>query len=170
MDDLTSTTTGLVDLDAAAVAVLAFLWALVLAVKLRRVRSAQKTVLGDENRDLVAHGEALQREFDRISSHVEDALRRANQRLDATEARLHGTFPNRSLVRYDAYGETSGRQSTTIALLDATRSGIVLSLIHHRDSARLYANQVRSGEAEHELSPEETEAVRTALEPPAAGS
>jgi hypothetical protein len=170
MDELTSTTTGLVALGAAAVAVLAFLWALVLALKLRRLRSAQKTVLGGENRDLVAHAEALQREFDSVSSHVEDALRGANQRLDATEARLDGTFANRALVRYDAYGETSGRQSTTIALLDGTRSGIVLSLIHHRDSARLYANQLRNGEPEHQLSPEETEAVRTALKPPPAGS
>src|SRR3954447_7553320 len=165
MDELTSTTTGLVALGAAAVAVLAFLWALVLAVKLRRVRSAQKTVLGDGKRDLVAHAEALQREFDEISSHVEEALRGAHQRLDTTEARLDGTLAYRSLVRYDAYGEMSGRQSTTIALLDATRSGIVLSLIHHRDSARLYANQVRGGEAEHELSPGETEAGGTAIEP-----
>src|SRR3954464_6230385 len=170
MDELTSTTTGLVALGAAAVAVLAFLWALVLALKLRRLRSAQKTVLGGENRDLVAHAEALQREFDKVSAHVEDALRGANQRLPATEARLDGTFANRSLIRYDAYGETSGRQSTTTALLDGTRSGIVLSLIHHRDSARLYANQLRNGEPEHQLSPEETGAVRTALKPPPAGS
>jgi hypothetical protein len=70
----------------------------------------------------------------------------------------------RSLVRYDAYGEMSGRQSTSIALLDATRSGIVLSSIHHRDQARLYAKQVRDGTPELELSPEEIEAIRIALE------
>jgi hypothetical protein len=67
-------------------------------------------------------------------------------------------------VRYDAYGEMSGRQSTSIALLDSTRSGVVLSSIHHRDQARLYAKQVRGGEAELELSPEENEAIRLALE------
>jgi hypothetical protein len=69
-----------------------------------------------------------------------------------------------SLVRYDAYGEMSGRQSTSIALLDANRSGIVLSSIHHRDQARLYAKQVHGGRSELELSPEEDEAVRLALE------
>jgi hypothetical protein len=58
----------------------------------------------------------------------------------------------------------SGRQSTSIALLDATRSGIVLSSIHHRDQARLYAKQVYQGQGELELSPEEDEAVRLALE------
>ena len=70
----------------------------------------------------------------------------------------------RALVRYDAYGEMSGRQSTSIALLDATRSGLVLSSIHHRDQARLYAKEVREGKPELELSPEEDEAIRRALE------
>ena len=51
------------------------------------------------------------------------------------------------------------------ALLDANRSGIVLSSIHHRDSARLYAKQVNAGEPEQQLSPEEEEALRLALAP-----
>ena len=57
----------------------------------------------------------------------------------------------------------SGSQSTSIALLDANRSGIVLSSIHHRDQARLYAKQVHDGAVRAELSPEENEAIRLAL-------
>jgi len=52
----------------------------------------------------------------------------------------------------------------SIALLDDHRSGVVLTCIHHRDQARVYAKQVRDGLGELELSPEETEAVRVALE------
>jgi hypothetical protein len=80
------------------------------------------------------------------------------------EQRLDGAVAYRALVRYDAYGEMSGRQSTSIALLDSKRSGLVLSSIHHRDQARLYAKQLYEGQAELELSPEEDEAVRLALE------
>ena len=87
--------------------------------------------------------------------------------MDVAEHRLDGAIAYRALVRYDAYGEMSGRQSTSIALLDAHRSGVVLSSIHHRDQARLYAKQVHNGRGEIELSPEEAEAVRLALaEPP----
>jgi hypothetical protein len=57
----------------------------------------------------------------------------------------------------------SGHQSTSIALLDSHRSGVVLSSIHHRDQARLYAKQVTNGHSQLELSPEEREAVRVAL-------
>ena len=66
-------------------------------------------------------------------------------------------------MRYDAYNELSGRQSTSIALLDEHRSGIVLSSIHHREQARLYVKQVVGGSAAVPLSPEEDEAVRAAL-------
>ena len=40
----------------------------------------------------------------------------------------------------------------------------MLSSIHHRDQARLYAKEVREGKPELELSPEEDEAIRRALE------
>ena len=84
--------------------------------------------------------------------------------MDVAEERLDGAIAYRALVRYDAYGEMSGHQSTSIALLDARRYGVVLTSIHHRDQARLYAKQVRDGPGEIELSPEEAEAVRLALD------
>ncbi len=88
---------------------------------------------------------------------------RLDARLAAAEERLDGAIAYRALVRYDAYGELSGHQSTSLALLDAARNGVVLSCIAHRDTARLYCKQVHDGRGEHELSPEEDEAIRLAL-------
>lgn len=161
--DLTSTV-GIIALAAVVVAAIALLAALLLAARLRSLRAAQRVVLGDRGQDLVDHAATLQSSFETLSSYVQDAAARLDERMGLVESRLDGTVAYRSLVRYDAYGEMSGRQSTSIALLDATRSGIVLSSIHHRDQARLYAKQVSHGRAEIELSPEEQEAVRLALE------
>ena len=162
MHDLTSTV-GIVAIAAGAVAVLAVILCLGLWLTLRRVRSEQRVVLGDRSQDLVAHAAALQQQFEALSAYVEDAAQRLSSRVDAAERRLDGAVAHLALVRYDAYGEMSGRQSTSIALLDANRSGIVLSSIHHRESARLYAKQVRHGTPELELSPEEHEAIQLAL-------
>ncbi len=82
-----------------------------------------------------------------------EVAERLEARLAAAERRLGGAVAHRALVRYDAYNEMSGHQSLSIALLDANRSGIVLSSIHHRDQARLYAKQVHAGAAELALSP-----------------
>jgi hypothetical protein len=94
---------------------------------------------------------------------VADVASRLDARLTAAEGRLDGAVAYHGLVRYDAYNEMSGRQSTSIALLDSSGSGIVLSSIHHRDQARLYAKQIVGGRGQLELSPEEEEAVRVAL-------
>ncbi len=164
MTELTSSPTGLVALGAAAGALIALLLLVVLAVKLRRLRRAQKAVLGDhEQRDLVAHAERLEEGFVGLRELVEHSLTGAEQRLVDLEEALQGCVAHTALVRYDAYGEMSGRQSSTIALLDSRRSGVVLSSILHRDHSRIYVKQLQEGTPELELSPEEQEAVSAAL-------
>jgi hypothetical protein len=159
-----TSTTGIVALAGCAAALLALISVAVLALRLRRVRRDQRTVLGDHGtRDLAAHAAELDAAFRVLHDYVEDVAGRLHERMGAAESRLDGAVAYRALVRYDAYGEMSGRQSTSIALLDASRSGIVLSSILHRDQARLYAKRVEHGEGELELSPEEAEAVRLAL-------
>lgn len=160
-----SSTAGEVAIAAAAVAVLAVLLCGLLALRLRRLRADQRAVLGDGQQadDLVSHAASLQREFEALYDYVERSDQGLNSRLDQAEGRLDRAVAYLALIRYDAYGEMSGRQSTSIALLDAHRSGLVLSSIHHRDQARLYAKKVHEGQAEIELSPEEDEAVRMAL-------
>jgi hypothetical protein len=154
---------GVVALAAAGVAVAALLWAAVLSVRLRRLRQDQRAVLGDHREDLVAHAAGLQEAFLALQSRTDELAEVLQHRMSEAEHRLDGTLAYRSLVRYDAYGELSGHQSTTIALLDAEHNGVVLSSIAHRDSARMYCKQVIRGEGELELSPEEEEAVRLAL-------
>jgi hypothetical protein len=164
MDKLT-TTQGIVALAAAGVGVVALILAIVLAMKLRRLRSAQKAVLGGEGqqRDLVVHAQQLEKGFTDLRDWVEESIEHFERRMQATESRLDACVAYRSLVRYDAYNELSGRQSSSLALLDAHKSGVVVSSIVHRDQARLYVKQLHEGESEIALSPEEQEAVDTAL-------
>ncbi len=165
MDELTGTV-GIVALAAGGVALVALVLAISLALRMRRLRADQRTVLGESSQeDLVAHAAGLERDFVALNDQVGDIVEGLATRMEAAERRLDGAIAFRALVRYDAYGEMSGHQSATIALLDASRSGVVLTSIHHRDQARLYAKQVTDGTGEIELSPEEAEAVRLALAP-----
>jgi hypothetical protein len=160
-------TQGLIAIAAAVAAVVALLVCLVLVRSVRRLRGTQRVVLGEGERDVVAHAAELQDAFEALREYVAEVAERLDERLAVVEATLQGAIAHRALVRYDAYNELSGRQSMSIALLDAAHSGIVLSCIHHRDQARVYAKQVHQGHSELELSPEEAEAVRQALTAPA---
>src|SRR5438067_9906487 len=165
MHSLTSTT-GIVALAAAGVAAVSLLFAIYLATRVRRLRQAQSAVMGEDGqRDLVAHAQRLETGFTDLREWVEETMERIGQRMDLTAQRLDGSLAHTAVVRYDAYNELSGHQSSSIALLDARRTGVVLTSIVHRDQARLYVKRVNEGEAEITLSPEEQQAVDNALGP-----
>jgi hypothetical protein len=162
VDELT-TMEGIVALAAGGVALLSLLWAVVLAVKVRRLRAAQRTILGSGESDLVAHAAQVQEAFVHLRDWVEETAERLEQRMATAETRIDGCVAHTSLIRYDAWGEMSGQQSSTMALLDSHRTGVIVSSILHRDQARVYVKQVREGESQLELSPEEEEAIEAAL-------
>jgi Protein of unknown function (DUF4446) len=161
-DDLTSTA-GVVALIAGALALAALALLAVLSRRLRQLQEAQRFVLGDGGeRDLVNHAQSLQQGFDYLNAEVQGRFSQLEQRLQAGEERLDRSISHSAVVRYDAYGEMSGRQSSSIALIDDTGSGVVMSSILHREQARLYAKGITQGQPDLELSPEETEAIEAA--------
>jgi 4-amino-4-deoxy-L-arabinose transferase-like glycosyltransferase len=144
---------------ACAVALLALLVAVWLLVQLRRVRAAQLVLLGGGKADLVDFAVSLQGRIDDLHRAVDEVgagLARVDRRVDTSLAKT-------SIVRYDAYAGTGGHQSASVALLDAGRSGVVVSAIQGRDYARIYIKEVERGKASVALSPEEQEAVERAM-------
>ena len=75
-----------------------------------------------------------------------------------------GGLSNVALVRYDAFGEMSGRMSFSLALLDEHGDGVTISAISGATDTRVYAKGVADGKGENELSPEEAQAVASALQ------
>lgn len=67
-----------------------------------------------------------------------------------------------AIVRYDALNEGSGQLSFSLALLNATGDGVVLSSINGRTETRTYAKPIVAGQGKQELSPEEAQAVHSA--------
>jgi hypothetical protein len=163
MGDELSSTVGIVALAAVAGAVVALCLCAVMYRQLRRLRADQRVVLGEQGVDLVSHAATLDASFRALHTYVTQVAERLDGRVGVVEGRLDRAISHCGLIRYDAYNEMSGRQSTSIALLDSSRNGVVLSSIHHRDQARLYAKQISEGKGELKLSPEEEEALRIAL-------
>jgi hypothetical protein len=144
---------------ACAVAGLALAVAFTAWRALRQVRRDQRLLLGDTGTNLVEFAVGLQGRLDDLHGAVDEvaaALARVDRRIDSTVAKL-------AVVRYDAYEAHGGHQSSTVALLDAERSGVVVSAIQGRDYARIYVKELDHGRAAIALSPEEEEAVQRAM-------
>ena len=146
-------------IGAAVAAVIAAALAFVAWWKVRAVRSAQLVLLGGGKQDLIDFAVSLQARIDDLHRAVDEiaaGLSRVDRRLDTAVSKT-------SLVRYDAYEGAGGHQSASIALLDAARSGVVLSAIQGRDYARIYVKELDQGRPSVALSPEEMEAVERAM-------
>lgn len=110
-----------------------------------------------------------------------EAAHRTNERLDLVAEEVeelrsylatgagpgasggNGGLRNVALVRYDAFGEMSGRMSFSLALLDDKGDGVAISAIAGTSDTRVYAKGITDGKGEHDLSPEEQQAVAAAL-------
>jgi Protein of unknown function (DUF4446) len=145
---------------AIAVAVAAVVVAVLAYRNLDSIVRAQEVLLGGEGKtDIVEFAVSLQGRVDdlhRAFDELAAALSRVDRRVD-------GSLSRTALVRYDAYEETGGQQSASIALLDSARSGVVLTAIQGRDYARVYVKQLDRGRTSVALSPEEQQAVERAM-------
>jgi hypothetical protein len=146
-------------IGAAALSVVALLFAIAFFVQLRRIREAQKVMIGRGTDDLVDFAVSLQARMDDLHRAVDEVA----AGLSRIDKRVDGCLSHTSIVRYDAYEDAGGHQSASLAFLDAARSGVVVSAIQGRDYARIYVKELDRGRASVALSPEEQQAVDRAM-------
>jgi Protein of unknown function (DUF4446) len=144
---------------ACAAAVLTLVLTLAVWRRMSRIQAAQTMVLGTGRRDLLDFTVALQSRIDDLHRAVDEVA----AGLSRVDRRVDGAVTNAAVVRYDAYEGTGGQQSASVALLDATRTGTVLTAIQGRDYARIYVKDLDRGRSSVALSPEEQEAVERAM-------
>jgi len=156
---VSASTAGWIAIAAAALAamgLIAWAWTLVL---LRRARAAQRVLLGGRKQDLVDFAVSLQARIDDVFRTVDEVA----AGLSRVDRRVDGTIARTSIVRYDALSDVGGHQSASLAMLDSSRTGVVISAIQGRDYARIYVKELDQGRAPVALSPEEREAVERAM-------
>jgi hypothetical protein len=144
---------------ACVAALLALVLAFVLWRRVARIQAGQAVVLGSGRSDLLDFAVSLQARIDDLHRAVDEVA----TGLSRVDRRVDGSVTNTAVVRYDAYEGTGGQQSASVALLDATRTGTVMTAIQGRDYARIYVKDLDRGRSSVALSPEEQEAVERAM-------
>ena len=156
---MTATAAGIVAIAAAVLALIGLIGGAVQRRALRRLRDDHAVIVVGGEQGIVQHAA----ELDRRLAALGEEIRSSVQQLQAADAglsgRLDGAITRCAVIRYDAMGEMTGRQSSSVALLDSHLTGVVLSSILHREQARLYAKPVVEGRSEFDLSPEEQQAL-----------
>ncbi|MDD5748116.1 MAG: DUF4446 family protein [Actinomycetota bacterium] len=136
-------------------------FALYIFMRLRRIQSEYDILTrGTEGKsfieiinDNIAETDVLLEEVTHLSDMSATLLRR-----------MAGSIQHIGVVRYDAFREIGGLMSFSIALLDDRGNGIVLTSIYGRTESRTYTKPIFERSSNYELSPEEKEAIRLAMQ------
>lgn len=150
---------------AAVIGVLALGMAVTLGVTLRRMHAAYAVLQGGKGReDFVTVVNQHSRAVDEMRGEVEHL----GQRVHKLGVELADALRHVAVVRYDAFPDMGGRLSFSVALLDDAGDGLVLTSINGRSETRTYAKGVKGAKSDHQLSPEELQAITYATRGPRA--
>jgi len=67
------------------------------------------------------------------------------------------------MVRFNPFSEVGGDQSFSVALLDGSNNGIVITSLYIREGNRVYGKPINNGQSKYQLSNEENKAVEKAI-------
>lgn len=67
------------------------------------------------------------------------------------------------IIRYNPFSNTGSDLSFSIALLDGSNNGIVITSLYSREGNRVYGKDVKNGKSEYSLSGEEEKVIKKAI-------
>jgi hypothetical protein len=144
----------------AALVIIQFLMMMGVRSRLNKLsRMLRSLFAGPEGADL----EAILKSCLQTADAARDKGDELENRLQDLALEVRGCIQHFGLVRYDAFGDVSGQQSFSLALLDADKNGAVLSGLFSRSDSRCYGKAVVSGTPEQSLTDEEQHALDIAL-------
>ncbi len=156
---VSSNLAALLGVVALVLALAALALAAALLARVSRLREGRSSPITGGRTDVVSFAVSLQGRIDDLHRAVDEIA----SGLARVDRRVGESLANSAIVRYDAYEDSGGHQSASLALLDEARSGVVVTAIQGRDYARIYMKEIDRGKPAIALSPEEQEAVERAM-------
>lgn len=127
------------------------------ASNVHRAAASAPVLLGDPALDQILSGQ-----MQRLDAVANDVATIGN-RTRNVEIASRMAIQRAGLVRFNPFREdTGGNLSFALALLDADDNGIILSSLHSRQATRVYIKAITAGQADQQLSEEESAALRQA--------
>jgi hypothetical protein len=139
------------------VAAVAIVIGLIAIIQVQGLRRRIDAVPADEN--VIELMQALNASANANTAEIS----RLQARLAEAEGRLPYALSYVGVVAYNAFGNITGRQSRSVALLNQRGDGLVITLLASREETVFFTKQVNGGVGVEELSPEESAAVDRAL-------
>lgn len=129
-------------------------------IKMKKLYKAYDSFMRGKNMESLE--DTLNDQFDRIRI-LEEADIRKREELNALKEKIQYAIQKTGLVKYDAFREMSGKLSYALALLDQDNNGVVVTSMYSREGCFSYAKEIVHGSSSINMSEEEEEALKKAI-------
>lgn len=92
-----------------------------------------------------------------------DDVKKLDEECRSINTRLKSCVQKVSITRYKAFDDVGSDLSFSIAMLDESNDGFVITGIYGRNDSTMYAKPVEKGISKYDLSDEEKQVLREAL-------
>ncbi|AFQ46451.1 DUF4446 family protein [Desulfosporosinus meridiei] len=149
-----------------AIGVLAFLTVILLIITILLYRKMKKFQASYISLQTFMDGQQMDILLDKYIQKVTDLeqnLEKCKERLDPIEIKLRASIDRAEIQRFRAFEDVGSDLSFAVAFLNQEGDGLVLSSIHSREEARIYAKPISGGQSQYSLSDEERDVVLKAM-------
>ena len=159
VDEPVLVTMVVVTLVMALILLLTLIWVVRLGGKLKRLTRQYRAFMegaGIEDLDQVII------DMKNNISQNEERIKIQGQQLQQVQAKLPTMSSKVGINRYNAFGDRGNDLSFSIAIVNETEDGMVLTGIHSRETTYVYAKPLEKGASNYPLTPEELKAIKEA--------
>lgn len=144
-----------------AVLLVLIIWMAVIGRRLRKLRNQYTAAMGDKGvanlEDILADMKQQLLEHQSRIAEQEKSHQQLVKALSESKGKV-------ALHRYNAFSEHGSDLSFSLAIINDSQDGIVLSGLHSREDTYVYAKPLEKGNSPYPLTPEEKKAVTLALQ------
>lgn len=102
-------------------------------------------------KEILSRFKNLEKNFEKLSQELENLKKESKLSIHKV-----------GIVRFNPFKEVGGDQSFSVAFLDGSDSGTVITSLYSRDGNRVYGKAIKNGKSGHLLSAEEKKAIEKA--------
>jgi hypothetical protein len=136
-----------------------FVWLLLLAGKLKKVRKQFRQLTNGTTRENLES--ILERHLNQLES-AKNEHQELREQIGEMKHLLQSKKGNVGVVRFNAFDYEGSNLSFSIAVIDDLEDGFVITGIYGRENSRIYAKPVDKGTSNYHLTEEEIEAIEKA--------
>lgn len=119
----------------------------------------RKLMKGVSNKNLE---ELINSKIEAIDEAIEFS-KEASSKYESLEGKIKSCVNKVSIIRYKAFEDVGSDLSFSVAILDSNDDGVLITSIYSRHDSTTYAKPIDKGISRYELSEEETQVLREAM-------